>query len=289
MPDKFTATWVSHTSLSDFIQCPRAYFLKNVYKDPQTGHKIKIMSPALALGQVVHEVLESLSVLPLQRRFQEPLMERFEKVWEKVKGKKGGFRDIDSEYKHQQRGREMIRRVINHPGPIAELSVKIQADLPYVWLSEPDNIILCGKIDWLKYIPEQDAVHIIDFKTGKAKEDPESLQLSIYHLLVHYCQKRKVLKAAYWYLETDDELVEKELPPLKEAEMKVLELARRVKLARQLKKFDCHRGEDGCRNCLPFEAVLKKQAELVGVDEYNYDVYILNQQADSDELESVVL
>ena len=35
--DKYTATWVSHTSLSDYIKCPRAYFLKNVYKDPQTG------------------------------------------------------------------------------------------------------------------------------------------------------------------------------------------------------------------------------------------------------------
>ena len=64
MPDQYTAVWVSHTSISDFLQCPRAYYLKNVYKDPKTRHKIQLMSPPLALGQVVHSVLESLSILP---------------------------------------------------------------------------------------------------------------------------------------------------------------------------------------------------------------------------------
>ncbi|KKQ37796.1 MAG: hypothetical protein US54_C0025G0014, partial [Candidatus Roizmanbacteria bacterium GW2011_GWA2_37_7] len=44
-PDKFSAVWVSHTSISDFLQCPYAYYLKHVYKDPKTGHKMKIMSP----------------------------------------------------------------------------------------------------------------------------------------------------------------------------------------------------------------------------------------------------
>ena len=63
MADKYTAYWVSHSSINDFLKCPRAYFLKNVYKDPKTGRKIKLISPPLALGQAVHEVVESLSVL----------------------------------------------------------------------------------------------------------------------------------------------------------------------------------------------------------------------------------
>ena len=72
--DKYTAVWVSHSSISDFLQCPRAYFLNNVYRDPQTGHKINLMSPPLALGQAVHYVIESLSILNVDKRFTEPLM-----------------------------------------------------------------------------------------------------------------------------------------------------------------------------------------------------------------------
>jgi len=68
--DIYSAVYVSHTSISDFLVCPRAYFLKNVYRDPKTRHKIKLMSPPLALGQVIHEVLESLSLLPTEDRFK---------------------------------------------------------------------------------------------------------------------------------------------------------------------------------------------------------------------------
>lgn len=286
--DKYTAVWVSHTSISEFLRCPRSYYLKHVYRDPGTNHKIKLMAPALALGQSVHEVLESLSVLPKPTRFHEPLMVKFERAWEKVSGKKGGFPNIDVEYKYKVRGQEMIRRVMNNPGPVAELSVKIQQELPYFWLSPDDNIILCGKIDWLQYLPESDSVHIIDFKTGKHEEDGASLQLPIYHLLVHHCQKRTVTKASYWYLDHSDALTEKTLPDLEEARGKLLEVARKIQLARQLERFKCAEG-DGCRTCAPMEAILDKKAEFVLTDEYKYDVYVLDVNERAEEPESIIL
>ncbi|MEK7131421.1 MAG: PD-(D/E)XK nuclease family protein [Patescibacteria group bacterium] len=276
MLDKYTATWVSHTSISDFLRCPRAYYLKNIYRDPKTHHKIKIMSPALALGQAAHEVLESLSVLPKQTRFSESLIAKFEKSWAKVSGKNGGFTNSDSEHKYKTRGQEMMRRVMNNSAPLSGLAVKIQMDLPQFWLSEEDNIILCGKVDWLEYLPDTDSVHIIDFKTGRAEEDPESLQLPIYHLLVHNCQKRKVSKASYWYLSSSDQLTPKELPDLETAHKSILDVARQVKLARQLERFKCPAGDDGCFSCQPMETILRGQAEHVGMDEYKADVYILN-------------
>lgn len=277
MPDKFTATWVSHTSISDFLLCPRSYYLKNVYRDPKTNHKIKLMSPALALGSAVHEVLESLSVLPKHSRFSESLMDKFEKAWVKFTGKKGGFTSEETEYKYKIRGQEMIRRVINNPGPISGLAVKIQMDLPQFWLSEDDNIILCGKVDWLEYLPESDSVHIIDFKTGRSEEDPDSLQLPIYRLLVERCQKRQASRASYWYLDNSNELTPKELPDIETSHKKILDVARQVKLARQLQRFKCPEGGN-CRACRGMEAVLSKEAEFVGNDEYNADVYILNKQ-----------
>lgn len=276
MPDKYTATWVSHTSISDFLKCPRSYYLKNVYRDPKTNHKIKIMSPALALGQAVHEVLESLSVIPKPNRFSESLIAKFDKAWEKVRGKKGGFWFEETEYKYKMQGQEMLRRVMNNPGPLSGLAVKIQMDLPYYWLSEEQNIILCGKVDWLEYLPETDSVHIIDFKTGKVEEDEASLQLPIYCLLVKNCQKRNVTAASYWYLNSNSNLTPKSLPDLNSAHKSVLSAAEQVKVARQINRFRCPEGEDGCYACRPFETVVKREAEFVGNDEYGADIYILS-------------
>lgn len=286
--DKYSAVWVSHSSIGDFLTCPRAYYLKNVYKDPRTGHKVQLMSPPLALGQAVHQVVESLSVIPTKDRFNEPLIPKFERIWKDLSGKKGGFESEEQERRYFERGKKMLKRVVDNPGPLNNLAVKINMDLPYYWLSEEDNIILCGKIDWLEYLADKDSVHIIDFKTGKGEEKSDSLQLPIYHLLVHNCQKRKVVKASYWYLDRSSELVSQKLPNLKESHKRILKVAKEIKLARQLERFKCPHG--GCRVCQPFEDIITGKAEFVGVNDYNQDIYILNKPlAQHSKEDSVVL
>jgi hypothetical protein len=42
-------------------------FLRNMYKDPLTGHKVTVVTPPLSLGAAVHEVVESLSSLPTEK------------------------------------------------------------------------------------------------------------------------------------------------------------------------------------------------------------------------------
>lgn len=287
-PDKYSAVWVSHTSITDFLQCERAYELKHVYRDPKTNHKIKIMSPPLALGQAVHEVLEQISVLPVRERFSTMLMERYEDAWKQVAGTRGGFRDKDNEERYKKRGREMIARISKNPGPIAQKAVKIQGDLPHYFLSEEDNIILCGKIDWLEYMEETDTVHIIDFKTGKNEESKDSLQLAIYLLLVVNTQKRSVSKASYWYIGRDDDPIEQPLPNKDTAYAQILEVAKRMKTARKLSKFKCPEGGN-CVYCAPYEDILKGEGEFVFVDTYNTDTYILTKQSVTKKSESVIL
>jgi ATP-dependent helicase/DNAse subunit B len=281
--DKYSAVWVSYSSISDFLKCPRAYYLKNVYKDPKTGNKIQIMTPPLALGQAVHEVVESLSVLPTDQRFNTPLVEKFEKVWEKISGKRGGFTDPETEQRYKKRGEEMLRQVSKNPGPLERLAVKIQMDLPHYWLSQEDNIILCGKIDWLEYLEEKDSVHIIDFKTSKTDEHEDSLQLPIYHLLASNCQKRDVEKASYWYISRDKFPLERELPDLDASHEKILKIAKKIKLARQLESFQCPEGESGCRHCRPFEKIISGKGEKVGEDDIGRDIYILFKEAEKAE------
>lgn len=274
MKDKYSAVWVSHSSISDYLKCPRAYYLRNVYRDPKTNKKISVMEPPLALGQAVHDTIDSLSKLPAEERFVTPLMDTFEKIWQNVSSQKGGFTDGEQEEKFKARARDMINRVVTHPGPLAQKAIKIRQELPYYWLSEEDNIILCGRVDWLEYKEDSDSVRIIDFKTGKFDEDPESLQLPIYYLLTSHTQTKPITGISYWYLDRDDTPVDMQIPEVSEAEKKILELARKVALARKLGHFKCR--EDGCRACRPYEAVLAGKATHVGINTYGQDLYIIN-------------
>lgn len=275
MLDKYSATWVSHSSISDFLACPRAYYLRNVYKDPLTNHKITITSAPLSLGSVVHEVLESLSTLPVDKRFEESLLEKYDKLWGKVSGKKGGFKDKEEEEGYKERGIKMLEIVEKNPGFILKKAVKIPSTfIPNYYLSEEENIILCGKIDWLKYNEKDDSISIIDFKTGKNDEHKDSLQLPIYLLLATNTQKREVKSVYYWYLNKDNKPVRQKLPDLKDSYEKVFEIAKRIKLARKLQHFKCPKG--GCNKCVPLERILRGDGEKVGVSDTRQDIYILN-------------
>ncbi|MCX6705241.1 MAG: PD-(D/E)XK nuclease family protein [Candidatus Woesebacteria bacterium] len=274
--DKYSATWVSHSSISEFLKCPRAYYLKNVYKDPATGHKMTIISPPLALGQAVHEVIESLAILPVEERLKISLVKKLDPIWLKISGKRGGFKTHSEEMVYRDRGTQMLINLQEDPGPIERPAIKIKSimGLPNYWLSEEDSIILCGKIDWLEYKKNLDSVHIIDFKTGKNEEPEDSLQLPIYLLLATNTQSKKVSGASYWYLDRDDGLIEKKLPDIKESFEKIYSVARRIKLARQIKHFKCLK--KGCFACRPYERILKGEGEKVGVSDTRQDVYILN-------------
>jgi ATP-dependent helicase/DNAse subunit B len=265
--------------MGDFIKCPRAYFLHNIYKDPKTKRKINIVNPALALGVAVHEVLEGLASYKSEERFKRSLHDDLHKAWEKVSGKKGGFHSDEEEAEVKDRAVAMIERVIKNKEPLEKKTVKIKEAPggmpPNFYLSEEENIILCGKIDWLTWQPEDDSIHILDFKTGRHEESNESLQLPIYQLLLKNLQKRKVTGASYWYIDKDDMPMEVDLPDIDTSYKRVYGTALEVKKAREKGVFECHRGTDGCFSCKPFERILKGEAEYIGVGDMRQDLYML--------------
>lgn len=275
-PDKYSAVWVSHSSISDFLKCPRSYYLRNVYKNPKTGHKMTVMTPPLALGQAVHEVIESLATLLSEERLKISLVKRLDPVWLKVTGKKGGFRNYEIESTYRQRAVQMLINLQENPGPIVEKAIKIKSSiegLPHYWLDEKEEIILCGKIDWLSYNDQSDSVEIIDFKTGKNEEKEDSLQLPIYLLLATNTQTKKVSGASYWYLDRDEGLVKKKLPDMESSYKKVIEIAKEIKEKRQKNDLVCPKG--GCNACRPYERILRGEGEFVGLSDTRQDVYIL--------------
>lgn len=282
MPDKYSATWVSHSSMGDFIKCPRLYYLHNVYKDPKTNRKMSIVTPYMSLGIAVHNVLEGLGQFPSESRMDRDLLAWFLSEWEKVSGKKGGFTDPVMEEEFKERGKRMIETAVKNPRFLINKRIKLpQGNMPCnFYLSEEDNIILNGLVDWIEYL-DDDTLHLIDFKTGKHEEKETSLQLPIYLLLCNALQKRKVSKASYWYLESD-KFVEKELPDADVAREEVYKIAKKVKEARDKKEFICPEGDSGCIHCKDYEAILahkqgeKNYIESVGVGGFNQDIYIIN-------------
>ncbi len=277
LPDKYNAIWVSHSSMGDFLKCPRLYYLHNMYKDPQTKNKISIVSPHMSLGIAVHEVLEGLGDFKSEVRMDRDLLKTYEEAWQKVTGIRGGFKTPEEEKEFKERGIKMLENVTKDPRFLPNKIIKLKRETmnPNFLIDTDKNIILNGLIDWIEYLPETDSLHIVDFKTGKREEDGESLQLPIYLLLCNALQKRPVTKASYWYLE-NDKIVEKELPDLAKAKTDVLAVAHKVAEARTKGEFKCPNGDAGCFNCLPYEKILKKDLsyKYVGVGGFKQDLYV---------------
>lgn len=282
--DKYTALWISYSSLGDFVACPRAYYYANVYKNPKSGRKIALINPWLSLGQAVHATLESLSVLPVEERFSQSLSVRFDKEWEKVSGTKGGFRSSEQNEEFKSRGRQMVKKVEENPGPLCNKAIKIKEDLPHYWFSKEENIILCGKIDWMEYVEQDDAVRIIDFKTGRRTEREDSMQMPIYYLLASHVQSKPVVKMSYWYLDDENplDIVDVSMPDASATEKHIMQIAQRIILARKLNHFKCATDEkNGCVHCAPYELIVKGGGVFAGINQYNREVYVLSDEAKS--------
>lgn len=276
----FDALWLSHTSIVNFEKCPRLYYLYNVYKDPVTRRRIQIVNPYLTLGMAVHDTIDAISTLKSSERFRTPLLEIFETVWSTRGGEIGGFVSPEEEAEFKKRGTDMIKRITQHPGPLARLALKIRDKEEVVaamWLSEAENIVLCGNVDWAEYLPDK-SLHIIDFKTGRHEEEDGSLQLGIYVLLAENKKHLPVSKLSYWYLDHDTEPVIQELPDLTNVKEELLTVGKKMKEVRSKNPTDIVCPSGGCRYCLEYESVIRKQAQHVGYDSrMGRELYIVNQ------------
>lgn len=274
MLNKFKATWVSNSSISDFLKCPKSYYLKNVYKT-NDGKKISIVSPYLSLGITVHNVLEPFAEIPVEKRATTMFGKKFFSEWEKVSGEKGGFDSIEQEEDFKQRGVEIltnVRKNIHHLLYKTVFLEKKRTDLPFMWLSEEEEIVLCGKTDFL--MKKNGTYEVLDFKTNfKLVESDDSLQLPIYSVLLNHYLGADDVKTFYWYVGLHPDPVEKKLPSVEESKNKILELAKMIKRARMNKEFDCPHG--GCVHCEGLSRIVNGEGKFVGLNEYGGKMFKL--------------
>lgn len=272
------AVFISPSSLADFDRCPQLYYFRNVYRSPR-GFKIQIINPSLSLGQAVHEALELFTALLSEQKSKDELLAKFEFVWGNLSGEKGGFTLAEEEKEYKKRAFLMLDRFWNNKHFQQAEPVKIPG-FPKAELG--DDIILTGKLDWLE--KDETGYHLVDFKTGKNEEKEDSIQLPVYALLISQLFKTDKIRASYWYLDKDEEIVDFSLPPLDEIKNELKTKGQIIKMARQTSSFRCQSGKESCWACRDFLDISKGKGKLVSIDPVNrkQEIYIIPKvQADS--------
>ena len=99
--------FISYTSLSDFLKCPRTYYFKNLYRDKKTGNRIQVASPYLSLGSTVHDSVKWYIEMDGQITYDQ-LEKKFRNFWLKYSGKRGGFATREDEAVFGKRGIKML-------------------------------------------------------------------------------------------------------------------------------------------------------------------------------------
>ncbi|MCL5784527.1 MAG: PD-(D/E)XK nuclease family protein [Patescibacteria group bacterium] len=265
------ALFLSHTSLNDFLICPRTFFLKNVYRSPKTGYKIQITSPFLALGATIHDTIkwyleigENSSLLKTE--------DQFRNHWWKYHGKRGGFVSREEEAAFGTRGLKMLENFTQNQ---ACLGSRIPLPVfPKYPLSE--GVILHGNMDYIGKLSDG-SLQVIDFKTGSKDED-NPMQLYIYAILAENYFRKEVSRASFWYLDRDDNPKEVVLDSLEAKIDWLTQRGQEIKKAIEENNWQCIQGESLCRDCRDYGAILEGKGELVFIDHaYKKEIYFLKK------------
>lgn len=266
------AVFISPSTLADFDRCPQLYYYRSVYRNPKTNLKIQIITPALALGQTVHDTIDRfVSEATTDKNYNE-LEKIYEWFWQQIAGEKGGFFSSDLEKSYKDRGTEMLNRFYKNEHYHTVKPTKLPN---FPKLEMGDDIILTGKVDWIE--DKGNFFHIVDFKTGQKEERDDSKQLPIYAILTKGVLKVDEVKVSYWYLGKNDELTDFSLPDL-EKEYKLLKQKGLIlKMARQSNSFRCSSGYETCRYCQDFVAVSNGKGKMVSMDTFNrkQEIYVM--------------
>lgn len=272
--------FLSYTSLNDFLRCKRAYYLKNVYRDPKTAFRLQIVSPQLTLGSTVHDAIRWYFEQPQQpshnRRFQdsseayEQLVGQFKKLWQRFRLKRGGFISLEEEATFGKRGLEMLKNFLVNAHQLDRLA-PLRRFPKYGLLEE---VILTGNTDHVG-IREDGSLRVVDFKTGVHDED-NPLQLHIYALLSESSYRRRVSSVAFWYLDREQAPREAAIDDLKKTADWLKQKAEEVKQAHQESSWICVKSPEVCTDCAAYSALLDGAGEFMFTD-FNYKklVYFL--------------
>ena len=262
--------YLSYTSLKDFLKCPNAYFLKNIYRDPKSGFRVQIASPHLSLGSTVHDATKWYLEMGGQVTYEQ-LEKKFRNLWLKYSGKRGGFSSKKEEAIFGKRGLKMLDNFLNN----AQRLGKGAKAMPFPKYNLVEDIVLIGNFDFVEEL-EDGSLGVVDFKTG-VSDEKDPLQLYIYAILAEANLGKPVSRASFWYLDREDAPREIVLDPLAGKLDWLAEKAKQLKLALQNNGWVCIKKDQGlCYDCRDHQAILDGKGEFQFTDyRYKKDIYFL--------------
>ncbi|MBI2020419.1 PD-(D/E)XK nuclease family protein [Candidatus Daviesbacteria bacterium] len=264
--------FISYTSLSDFLKCPRSYYLKNIYKRKETGFRIQIASPHLSLGSTVHDSVKWYLEMGGQVS-QDQLIKKFRNFWLKYSGKRGGFSSREEEATFGKRGLKMIDNFFQN----AKILEKGAPAISFPKYPLFEDVILMGNFDFVGEREDQ-TLHVLDFKTG-VTDEKDPIQLYIYAILAEANLGKVVSVASFWYLDRDDSPRAIVLDPLEPKLEWLKEKAKQLKQALEEGIWVCIKGEDLCQDCQLHQAIIDGKGEFQFSDyRYKKDVYYLGSK-----------
>lgn len=266
------AIYVSHTSLKDFAKCPRAYYLKNIYRNPQTKFKLQIASPYITLGATVHDVLDWYLKLSQKPATKDEVFNQFRAFWRKFTGRNGGFVSRAEEAMFGNRGLKMIENFLEN----WQVLEKLVPPLKFPKYVLHGDVVLVGNFDFVGQKADG-SLHIVDFKTG-ARDEENSVQLYLYAILAESNFQKPVSKLSFWYLDRDSKPREVVLDPLASTLEWLEQQTKQIKQAVKRNEWYCVRGENLCRDCREYQALIDGVGELMFSDaSFKKDVYFLDR------------
>lgn len=269
------ALFISYTGLKDFLRCPRSFYLKNRYRNPETGNRIQVASAPMTLGSLVHDAIKW--YLQTNRlATQEDIIKQYRNHWLKYRGKRGGFSSLQEEGDFGKRGLQMLDNFFKNKGVL-------EKNLPaynFFKFRLDEKIVLNGKLDFLGELPDG-SLHVLDFKTG-AKEEEDSMQLHTYAILAESNFQKPVSKISYWYIDHETTPKEAVLDPLEEKLSWLKGKASEVQKAIADNNWVCKVGpcEAGglCHDCRNYQAIIDGKGEFQFSDtDFKKDIYYLNK------------
>lgn len=264
------AIFLSYTSLSDFLKCPRSYYLKNTYRDPKTGNRLQIASPYLTLGSTVHDAIKWFLSLEGQVS-KDQLEEKFRNLWLKFRGKRGGFTSREHEAEFGKRGLVIIANFYKNWKVLG----KPAADVTFPKYNLFENVVLIGNFDYIEE-REDGTLHIVDFKTSLRDQD-DATQLYIYAILAEANFGKPVSEASFWYLDREDSARAIVLDSLEPKVEWLIEKAKELKQALKKEKWVCLK--KGTCDCTVYQALIDSKGVFQFTDErYHKDIYFLQNK-----------
>ncbi len=266
------AIFLSNTSLNDFFKCPKSYHLKNIYRDPRNNFRIQIANPYLSLGATVHDVVKWYLLSSNTPTLNEVKL-KFKDLWWKYHGKRGGFTLARDEADFVNRGLKILENFFANAKRLEKLAPP--AHFPKYPLL-PD-VILTGNMDFVGELPDG-SLHVVDFKTG-SKDEEGPLQLYIYAILAENYYGKPVKKASFWYLDREDAPKEAVLDSIELNLKWLIEKGKQVKDAWEENCWDCIKGDELCRECRDYQAIIEGKGEHLYTDHsFKKEVFFLPRE-----------